>query len=88
MSGLATQLVCWFYAFVFAVAVQHKLSQWHRFRASVSAYDIVPDQLLTGFVGLLIVLELVVVASLVFIQAVGLFVAGIFFGFFFYCDGH
>ena len=77
MSGLATQLVCWFYAFVFALAVQHKLSQWHRFRASVSAYDIVPDQLLTGFIGLLIVLEVVVVASLVFVQAVGLFLAGI-----------
>jgi hypothetical protein len=77
MSGLETQLACWFYAFVFAAAVQHKLTNWTRFRASVGAYDIVPEPLLSAFTGLLSFAEVVVVMSLFLLQPAGMILAGI-----------
>jgi len=77
MTSFETLLAHWFYAIIFAVAAQHKIAHWQRFKASVSAYAIVPGFLVTFSTGSLTFAELVIIGALVFVQPIGLFLSGV-----------
>lgn len=62
-------------AFVFALSVNHKLRDYGRFRASLAAYQLVPERLLSLFAPLVILLELTAIVAILLPTGPGVSVA-------------
>jgi hypothetical protein len=62
-------------AFVFALSVSHKLRDYGRFRASLAAYQLVPEGLLSLFAPLVILLELTAIVAILLPTGPGVSVA-------------
>ena len=77
LQNLFMVVVCWLFAGIFAVALLHKLNQRQRFLAALRAYRLLPDN--TAIIALsgycLAALEIVTLALLLGLQALGLWLA-------------
>ena len=75
-SDVSVLVTCWLLAAIFAVALRHKIVAWPRFKASFAAYRIVPEALVSMVAGLLVVAESVTLVALLWLQPLGLLLAG------------
>ena len=77
LAQLVSVVICWMLAAIFAHALHHKLTAWVRFKASFTAYQIVPAALLTPAAIVLCVGELTTVLLLVVLEPLGLLLGGL-----------
>jgi hypothetical protein len=75
-SDVSVLIICWLLAAIFAVALRHKIVAWQRFKASFTAYRIVPEALVSVVAGLLVVTESVTLVALLWLQPLGLLLGG------------
>lgn len=71
-ASISSLIISWLLAAIFAQAVVHKIRAWPRFKASLTAYDILPEPMISMAAGILVVWELVAIVALVSWMAVGL----------------
>ena len=74
-ASISSLIIGWLLAVIFVQAVAHKIRAWPRFKASLAAYDILPDSMISLAAGILVGWELITIAGLVVWPAVGLSLA-------------
>ncbi len=72
VTGVSVTAASWFFALVFLGALRHKVRSWPRFRASLAAYRLVPEESIGFVAGLLVLLEGWVGVALLGVERIGL----------------